>query len=170
MTLEHPEKLKAISFAWTTPSVVAERKRHTRRFWKPHYAKRWHKGDLAWALSRQYQYGGERVAIIEIQEEPYEENLKVWDKREEEFYELEGFGFLDDKKIAPANALSPLMQMTHWWLDTCESPFVVEFKPRKIDEEMREKYTQPEVIKNCRENLFKSLTDMTIEEYVKAVA
>ncbi|MCK4785941.1 MAG: hypothetical protein KAV87_19450, partial [Desulfobacteraceae bacterium] len=64
-----------ISMAYTTPAIVAMKKTVTRRHWKLRHVLRFHHGTRAMAWSRQPQYGGERIAIIELIMDPYLEKI-----------------------------------------------------------------------------------------------
>ena len=55
-----------ISFAWTTPALLASRKECTRRQWSDAYAAKFNPGQIVQAWSRQPRFGGKHVADIRI--------------------------------------------------------------------------------------------------------
>lgn len=55
--------MRIISFAWTTPQLLASKKTVTRRRWKECRLK---PGELVQAWDKQPRFGGKRVAIIRI--------------------------------------------------------------------------------------------------------
>jgi len=87
--------MKIISFAWTTPALLADppRKTVTRRNWKPEYAKRCKKGDLVAAYDKVPFHGGKHVATIQLTQDVYPE-WSFW--MPDEDYEVEGFAFFEE--------------------------------------------------------------------------
>lgn len=55
-----------ISFAWTTPALLALKKSVTRRCWSDFYAARFKPGDVCKAWSASPHRGGKHIADIEI--------------------------------------------------------------------------------------------------------
>ena len=84
--------MKIISFAWTTPALLAGRKSVTRRDWVDHHAARFRKGDLIAAYNRQPRFGGRQVAILRLTADAYKESTA---KAPIEDFEREGFAYLD---------------------------------------------------------------------------
>lgn len=84
---------RIISFAWTTPALVAQRKTATRREWKPQWAAKFHEGDLVDAWSKVPFHGGERVAQIRLTADPALESTAHMPDSD---YESEGFAYLDE--------------------------------------------------------------------------
>lgn len=82
-----------ISFAWTTPALLAHRKSVTRRQWVDFHAKRFKKGDHADAYDRLPRVGGKPVAIVQIREDPYEEPIMAMPWSD---YEEEGFAYMHE--------------------------------------------------------------------------
>lgn len=82
---------RIISFAWTTPALVAGVKTCTRRAWAPQYARHIHAGDLMTAYDRNPRAHGIPVATIKITADPYLEQTR--DAPPEDF-EREGFRWL----------------------------------------------------------------------------
>jgi uncharacterized protein YqfB (UPF0267 family) len=58
--------VKIISFAWTTPQLLAGKKTVTRRDWSDKYARQFRAGDLVQVYDKSPRAGGKRVAVIEI--------------------------------------------------------------------------------------------------------
>ncbi|RYG49039.1 hypothetical protein EON79_02615 [bacterium] len=90
--------MRAISFAWTTPAVLADKftpelpaKCVTRRDWKPSYAASFKPGEILSAWTRQPRFGGEKfgtVSVIAVTQE------LVFDVDPETDWRQEGFGML----------------------------------------------------------------------------
>jgi hypothetical protein len=89
--------MKIISFAYTTPALLAGRKTRTRRLWDDAYAQRFHKGDLVQAWDHVPRVkGAKRVGTIRLTAEPRKEHISdmpAWD------YEREGFAYLNEKGL-----------------------------------------------------------------------
>lgn len=83
--------MKEISFAWTTPALLAGRKTVTRRAWSDDYARRFRAGELVTALDRQRRYRGKPVAVIRLTQAPYFESTV---KAPDTDWEAEGFEYL----------------------------------------------------------------------------
>lgn len=81
-----------ISFAWTTPALLAGVKTMTRRDWDPGYARRFKSGMLVDAYDRSPRARGKKVATIRITRDPYLELVR--DSLTPEVYEREGFNWL----------------------------------------------------------------------------
>lgn len=85
--------MKIISFAYTTPALLAGRKTVTRRNWKPGYAASFRAGERILAYDRSPRIGGKPAAIIELTDRPkYEADSAVPDSD----YEAEGFAYLNE--------------------------------------------------------------------------
>ena len=67
--------MKAISFAWTLPDLLAGRKGATRRFWVDRHARSFREGELVTALSKDRRAGGKPVAIIKLTCDPFKQTL-----------------------------------------------------------------------------------------------
>ncbi len=89
--------MKIISFAWTTPALLAGEKTRTRREWSDKYAQRFKVGDLIQAYDKQPRFKGKKVAIIKITGIKKEDISLMPD----EDYFKEGFEYLEkiNKKI-----------------------------------------------------------------------
>ena len=80
-----------ISFAWTTPALLAGAKTVTRRDWKPEHAAKFHAGMLVEAYDRSPRAHGRKVATIRLTSAPRRE----WSSHlSEADYEAEGFVWL----------------------------------------------------------------------------
>lgn len=62
--------MRIISFAETTPALLAGHKTCTRRPWKEDYAALFHQGDLVQAYDKSPRVGGKRVATIQLTTTP----------------------------------------------------------------------------------------------------
>ena len=58
--------MKIISFAWTTPQLLARKKTVTRRDWNDGYARQFKTADMIQAYDKSARNGGKRVALIKI--------------------------------------------------------------------------------------------------------
>lgn len=85
--------MRIISFAWTTPALLAGRKTCTRREWDANYARRFKAGDLVAAYERSPRTGGKQVATIRLTADPVLEPLSAMPVTD---YEAEGFAFFDE--------------------------------------------------------------------------
>lgn len=69
-----------ISFAWTTPALLAGRKTVTRRLWDDRFAQHFiwafYRGDLVTAYDKNPRNGGKPVATIRLTEKPHKERLR----------------------------------------------------------------------------------------------
>jgi len=99
-----------ISFAWTTPALLADRKRVTRRDWSPEYAKRFREGDLVAACDRQPRFRGKQVATIRLTCNPYRQSTLL---APESDYYYEGFAYLEQLG-AKVNGLAPAELWRQW--------------------------------------------------------
>lgn len=83
---------RIISFAWTTPALVAGQKTVTRREWDDDYAKRWKPGEIALAYNRSPRAHGEAVARLKIISVTHEDDFLAPSSD----YEAEGFAWLKE--------------------------------------------------------------------------
>jgi len=90
--------MRIISFAYTTPALLAGRKTVTRREWDADYACLFHAGDQVAAWDKSPRYGGKQVGVIQLLQDPYPEDLA--DMTESD-YEAEGFAYLAEQRIRP---------------------------------------------------------------------
>lgn len=88
--------MRIISFAWTTPALLAHpdplAKTCTRRDWATKTVQSMHEGDSCWAYDRNPRIGGKPVAIIRLTESPYVESTADAPDTD---YEAEGFMWFD---------------------------------------------------------------------------
>lgn len=124
-----------ISFAWTTPALVAGFKTCTRRDWLQKFAERWHKGTMAQAYDKSPRFKGVRVGHIELVRDPYRE--RTCDIPDED-YEAEGFGYMERNNIL-IRGKTP-RQFWDAWRDGPGELWVVRFRlvdtcPQPVKEE-----------------------------------
>lgn len=111
--------MMVISFAWTSPALVAGKKTVTRRDWKPEYARKFRRGDKVQAFNKSPRNGGKAIAIIELRADPY---LERTSKMTLESYEREGLSWLH------AHGYNvPTDLWFNAWRDLDELVYVVEF-------------------------------------------
>jgi uncharacterized protein YqfB (UPF0267 family) len=65
-----------ISFAWTTPALLAGAKTITRREWTEDHALRFDAGDLVKAYDKSPRAHGRQVAEIRLTRDPYAQNTR----------------------------------------------------------------------------------------------
>lgn len=80
-----------ISFAWTTPALLAGAKSCTRREWDDGYARRFRDGELVDAYDRSPRAGGHKVATVRLTVAPTFELMRAMPDGD---YEAEGFAWL----------------------------------------------------------------------------
>lgn len=80
-----------ISFAYTTPALLAGAKTVTRREWKPKHARSFKAGDLVAAYDRSPRLCGKQVATIQLTAAPSWEPDSATPDTD---FEAEGFAFL----------------------------------------------------------------------------
>ena len=117
--------MRIISFAWTTPALLARRKTCTRRDWKRSFATRFRAGELVQAYDKQARFGGKRVGIIRLAEKPHLESTRQAPGSD---WEAEGFAYLSEIG-ATVDGLEPLDLWTRWTnRGTGETLWVVRFE------------------------------------------
>lgn len=100
--------MKSVSFAHTTPALLAGRKTVTRREWKERYALSFKEGELLTALDKDRRAGGKPVAVIRLTQAP------VWSNEyPAEDYEAEGFAWMEDRGLT-VMGVSPLALWRRW--------------------------------------------------------
>lgn len=82
-----------ISFAWTTPALLAGSKSVTRREWDYAYAQSFKRGMLVDAWDKSPRYGGKKVGTIRLTADPSYEAMR---SMPDDDYEREGFAYLDE--------------------------------------------------------------------------
>ena len=99
--------MNIVSFAWTTPALLAGRKTVTRRRWAHNYARRFYRQSVVQAYDKSQRVGGKRVALIYLTVTPYREAYSAMPDSD---YEAEGFKFFEEQpELLPANAPWPVM-------------------------------------------------------------
>lgn len=114
--------MKIISFAWTTPALLAKVKTVTRRFWQHAYAAKFQPGDEVAAYDRSPRFGGKRVCTIRIISVTYESTADMPDSD----YEAEGFAYME--RIGKGRPNLTSREAFDEWRKTAEEMFVVRFK------------------------------------------
>lgn len=125
--------MRAISFAWTTPALVAGRKTVTRRDWSDRYAASFRAGEFVAAWNRQPRFRGARqVAVIRLTAAPAKESTV---RIPTDDWEGEGFAYLEEIG-ARVDGLTPRALWTAWrvqpremWVVRFEVVSLVEAQP-----------------------------------------
>lgn len=65
-----------ISFAWTTPSLLAGAKTRTRRAWQTPYARQFKRGMLCKAYDKSPRFHGRQVATVRLTDDPRRQSTK----------------------------------------------------------------------------------------------
>lgn len=94
--------MQIISFAWTTPALLAGAKTVTRRDWTDRHAAQFHKGDLVQAWDQSPRAGGHRVGVIHLTDDPRFEPLADMPDSD---YQAEGFEWITKYDAAPPHRL-----------------------------------------------------------------
>lgn len=122
--------MKIISFAWTSPALIAGRKTVTRRRWTDVFARGFRAGAQAGAWDKLPRNHGKKVAIIQLIHAPYRERYA---DMPDEDYEAEGFAFFEEHpELLPTEA--PWLRMNRLVFDRMrelggdEPIWVVRFK------------------------------------------
>jgi len=125
--------MKIISFAWTTPSLLARRKTRTRRNWNDKYASRFKVGDLIQAYDKQPRFKGKRIAIIKII------GIKKQNLSEmtSEDFEKEGFKYFEEKGLKiwdrePSDAFND-------WAEEDYKVWVIDFEIIKLEKQKQKR-------------------------------
>lgn len=104
--------MKIISFAETTPALLAGRKTVTRREWTERHARSFSEGELvqAWSKSPRVR-GARRVGTIRLTQAPYLEwsNLIPGDD-----WENEGFLYMEEHGLTLFDGMTPMRVWTNW--------------------------------------------------------
>ena len=115
--------MKIISFAHTTPALVAGEKTVTRRNWKPRHAASFAKGEIVQAWDKSPRFGGHKVAEIRLTQAPY---LELTRDMPAEDYAGEGFEYLAARGTLIDN-IAPLTLWRLWKMDP-RMMYVVRFE------------------------------------------
>lgn len=106
--------MKIISFAWTTPALLAGQKTVTRRDWNDRYAGTFLAGERVAAWDRQPRYGGKQVAVIQLTVAPLKQGTGAASLPKEDWWR-EGFDYLQ-KLGAKVDGLEPKALWRAWQL------------------------------------------------------
>ena len=109
-----------ISFAWTSPALVAGKKTVTRRDWKRDHAAKFRKGDVVTAYNKSPRAGGKPIAKIQLTADPY---LEPTSKMTLESYQREGLTWLHEHGHHVPRDL-----WFNAWRDLDELVYVIEFE------------------------------------------
>ena len=110
-----------ISFAWTTPALLAGAKTMTRRKWKAEHARKFKAGMLVDAYDKSPRAHGRKVATIRLTRDPYLEMLEG--PIPGEVYRREGFAWL-----AAHGQRELVERICSDWVGSADIEFVVEFE------------------------------------------
>ena len=127
--------MNIISFAWTTPALLAFVKTCTRRDWSDDYARRFHEGDMEAAYDHSPRVHGHQVGVIELTITPYKEWSNLAPSTD---WYAEGFEYLTEHGLT-LHGLTPL-QVWNDWHDNPRKLWVVRFKIVQITS-LQEKVT-----------------------------
>lgn len=114
-----------ISFAWTTPALIAGEKNVTRRDWNPKYAARFQEGQHVQAYDKSPRFGGKRVGIIRIKEKPYQEYTCHAPGKD---YKGEGFEYMQKRGILLNGKYTPDQLWRVWMNHVNIEKWVVRFE------------------------------------------
>lgn len=119
-----------ISFAWTSPALIAGRKTVTRRDWTPEHAAKFRAGDTVQAYDANPRNGGKRIALIRLTADPYVERSN---ETPPEDYAREGFAYLLDNGHTDKGVTA-----LDIWIDWHRNPvdqYVVRFEVITLEEQ-----------------------------------
>jgi len=85
-----------ISFNMTTEALLADAKIRTRRGWKSVHAARFHTGDLVDAYDKRPQWGGRKIAVIELLADP--KKMRYCDVSHDDWI-MEGLDWIARRKM-----------------------------------------------------------------------
>ena len=111
-----------ISFAWTTPALLAGAKTMTRRDWDADYARRFRAGMLVDAYDRSPRARGRKIAMIRLTRDPYFERVRG--SLTPEVCRREGFDWLREH----GQAATVERILASWDADPDLHEWVVEFE------------------------------------------
>src|SRR4030095_966481 len=126
--------MKIISFAYTTPALLAGHKTVTRRYWNPRHAASFSPGEIVQAWDKSPRFGGKKVAEIRITA-IYQENMI---DAPDEDYKKEGFEYMCAEGICLKHRGKEYLPTKAYWRGwkTCKEEFqsvwVVRFELIKI--------------------------------------
>jgi hypothetical protein len=115
--------MKIISYAWTTPAILARRKTCTRRHWNDDYAGRFKAGELLAGYNRNPRFHGNQIAVVQLTMKPYKEPLAHVPDSD---WEAEGFAYLTEIG-ATVNGKKP-QEVWDMWKQSLDEEWVVRFE------------------------------------------
>jgi hypothetical protein len=114
--------MKIISFAWTTPAVVARRKTRTRRQWSENYAKTFKANDVCQGYDKNPRIGGQLVHLVRLTRDPWIQNTS---EMGDDDFEYEGFCYMEEQRILFRG--QPVREFFEEWKVAAEDLYVVDF-------------------------------------------
>ncbi|MDD5547037.1 MAG: hypothetical protein PHO67_07805 [Candidatus Omnitrophica bacterium] len=114
--------MNIISFAWTTPAIVACHKTRTRRQWSKDYAQKFKGGSACQAYDKGPRVGGKLIHIIRILKDPWIQNTS---EMTEDDFEAEGFQYMQDQGFKLKG--QDLREFFEAWKAAAEDLYVVDF-------------------------------------------
>ncbi len=107
--------MKILSFAFTSPALLAGVKSVTRRDWHPDYARRFHPGDLVQVWDHSPRQHGRQIATIRIVSVRRELDSDAPDSD----YEAEGFAWLEahPEHLPTSRRVGYMVQVSRAWFD-----------------------------------------------------
>ena len=116
-----------ISYAWTTPALLALRKHRTRRHWQDSYAERWLAGSTHKAYDHLPRAHGKQVGTVTLKRHPFKENTKLMTEVD---YELEGLKYMEEQglfvKVSRGVFITP-RSFFDQWREAGELVWVIDF-------------------------------------------
>lgn len=117
--------MKIISFAYTTPALLAGAKTVTRRAWNRDYALRFNPDEVVQAYDHSPRIGGKCVGLIRVVSVKFEPIALMPDSD----YEAEGFAYMAAHNLRlVCDGLIPTRDYFEWWRNTGESFWTVRFE------------------------------------------
>ena len=123
--------MRIISFAWTTPALLAWQKSCTRRDWNDLYAWRFHKDEMVQAYNRSPRFSGQLIALIRLTHRPYKEPYCQVPASD---WEAEGFAYLESIG-ATVNGMTP-RQLWEIWKQSPLEGWVIRFEIIQIEQKL----------------------------------
>jgi hypothetical protein len=115
--------MKIISFAHTTPALLAGAKTVTRRDWKPRTAASYSVGEIVQAWDKNPRIGGRKVAEIRLTQAPYLESTADAPDAD---YAAEGFAYMQGRNLL-IDSVAPITFWRLWHTDP-QDLYVVRFE------------------------------------------
>ena len=111
-----------VSFAWTTPAVIARRKTRTRREWSENYASKFKAGSICQGYDKGPRVGGKPIHLIRIMRDPWIQNTS---ELGDDDFEYEGFNYMEENRILFRG--KPVRQFFEEWKALAIDLYVVDF-------------------------------------------